>query len=242
MDRKHGDLGSTSAGNGRTLSGLSPGKQTLVEQVYGIQMRRAEDVAPVDGDVVRDAATAGVSGSGGSLPHLGRIQTAFGAAHDLSSVQAHVGGEAAAACDTIGAVAYAAGGRVAFRDQPDLHTAAHEAAHVVQQTSGVRLQAGVGEAGDAYERHADAVADQVVRGESAADLLGEHGAVGTPSVAATAVQRRVKPEDVSSEMIGKTFELSDAFTSGSTTLKHRDKVKIAAKAAKGGTDFTPGGI
>jgi hypothetical protein len=195
-------------------------------------MRHAENTAApsADGDAVRDAAAAGVSGAGGSLPHLGRIQTAFGAAHDLSGVQAHVGDEAAAACDTIGAAAYAAGGRVEFRGQPDLHTAAHEAAHVVQQASGVRLKADVGEAGDAYERHADAVADRVVRGDSAADLLGEHGAVGTPSPspAAPAVQRKVKPEDVSSEMIGKTFELSDAFTSGSTTLKAGDKVKIVA--------------
>mgnify|MGYP002064701929 CR=1 FL=1 len=32
----------------------------------------------------------------------------------------------------MGAKAYATGNHVAFQQQPDLHTAAHEAAHVVQ--------------------------------------------------------------------------------------------------------------
>jgi hypothetical protein len=42
---------------------------------------------------------------------------------------------------------------------------------VVQQAHGVHLEGGVGAAGDAFEQHADAVADRVVAGESAADLL-----------------------------------------------------------------------
>src|SRR5262249_26051004 len=74
----------------------------------------------------------------------------------------------------IGAQAYAKGSRVAFRSSPDLHTAAHEAAHVVQQQAGVHLKGGVGEAGDRHEQHADAVADAVVAGRSAAPLLAEY--------------------------------------------------------------------
>ena len=189
---------------------------------------------PPSADVVDDdigaAAAAGVSGAGGSLPHLDAIQRAFGPAHDLLGVRAHVGGDATAACDAIGAQAYATGGRVAFREQPDLHTAAHEAAHLVQQASGVRLANTVGEAGDGYEHHADAVADRVVRGESAADLLRGHGAAGAGSLpqAARTVQRKIKPEDVSSEMIGRMFELSDAFTRGSTTLPRGARVKVVA--------------
>lgn len=81
------------------------------------------------------------------------------------------------------------GDDIAFRGQPDLHTAAHEAAHVVQQRTGVQLRGGVGQAGDAYEQHADLVADAVVRGEPAAPMLdglagapeARHGA-GAPSV------------------------------------------------------------
>ena len=73
----------------------------------------------------------------------------------------------------------------------DLHTAAHEAAHVVQQRGGVQLKGGVGQAGDSYERHADAVADKVVAGESAEALLSEMAgpAGGAGGVQKQAVQR-----------------------------------------------------
>ena len=82
-----------------------------------------------------------------------------GASRETYRFAAHVGGAATAANDAMGAEAYATGNHVAFRAAPDLHTAAHEAAHVVQQRAGVALKGGVGEAGDPYEQHADAVAD-----------------------------------------------------------------------------------
>ena len=112
-----------------------------------------------------------MSGAGNALPYFDRIQAAFGGTHDLSQLRAHVGGEAAAASEHMGADAYATGNHVAFREPPDLHTAAHEAAHVVQQRAGVQLNGGVGQAGDAYEQQADQVADAVVAGRSAAALL-----------------------------------------------------------------------
>ena len=111
------------------------------------------------------------------IPHLAVIQNSFGPEHNVSEIRSVVGGAARDATDAIGAEAYATGDRVAFRDQPDLHTAAHEAAHVVQQRAGVQLYGGVGEVGDVYERHADAVADRVVAGESASGLLNV-GALG----------------------------------------------------------------
>ena len=73
---------------------------------------------------------------------------------------------ASSASAKMGASAYASGNKVAFGGNPSLHTAAHEAAHVVQQRSGVSLSEGVGKAGDSYERHADAVAE---RGTATAD-------------------------------------------------------------------------
>jgi hypothetical protein len=91
----------------------------------------------------------------------------------VSNVQAHTGGAAAQASSEIGAQAYATGNHVAFAGTPDLHTAAHEAAHVVQQREGVHLSGGVGQQGDAYERHADAVADAVVAGGSAEGLVSQ---------------------------------------------------------------------
>jgi cell division protein FtsB len=121
---------------------------------------------------VHAAAQRGIEGAGGRLPFADVIQRAFGPHHDVAKIQAHADGASTGAAAEIGAQAFAVGHHVAFAGEPDLHTAAHEAAHVIQQAQGVKLYGGVGQAGDAYERHADAVADRVVAGESAADLLG----------------------------------------------------------------------
>ena len=125
-------------------------------------------------------AQEGFAGSSTEYPHKAAIEKSFGA---LVQAKAHTGGAAAAASAALGAEAYASGDSVAFRDAaPSLHTAAHEAAHIVQQQSGaVQLKGGVGDAGDRYEQHADAVADAVVQGKSAAPLLAEYsgGAHGT---------------------------------------------------------------
>ncbi len=152
-----------------------------------VQRAGGAGVATADPARVHALAAGGVAGHGGALPHRDAIQRAFGPAHDVGAIEAFVGGAAARAAEAIGAEAYATGHRVAFRGGPDLHTAAHEAAHVVQQRAGVQLRGGVGEAGDAHERHADAVADRVVQGESAADLLAAYGGAGT---GADVVQRR----------------------------------------------------
>lgn len=126
---------------------------------------------------IESTARQGVQGSGGSLPFLDTIQASFGT-HDVSGVRAHTGAQASGAAESIGARAYATGSDVAFRDAPDLHTAAHEAAHVIQQQSGVQLAGGVGAVGDRYERHADAVADAVVAGQSAQSLLDPFASSG----------------------------------------------------------------
>jgi hypothetical protein len=169
----------------------APGRRTLVDQIYGVQ-RRA--VAPPDPAAVHDAAAQGVATSASLLPHGAAIQQAFGH-HDISGVQAHTGPQAAASAGAMGAEAYATGDHVVLGRGTDLHTVAHEAAHVVQQRGGVQLKGGVGQVGDAYELHADAVADAVVQGKSAEGLLdatpGSGG--GGPAVqqrSATRVERR----------------------------------------------------
>lgn len=149
-----------------------------------VQCATAATPAAATASDVHAAAAYGTSGSGSQLPFLDEVQRAFGH-HDVSRVLAHVGGAAADASAAIGARGYAVGDHVAFAAAPDLHLAAHEAAHVVQQRGGVRLSDGVGRAGDEYERHADAVADAVVRGESAQVLLdgmAHRGAAGGPAV------------------------------------------------------------
>lgn len=144
----------------------------------------------LDPAIVQAHAAQGISDDGGPLPYLETIQRAFGP-HDVGGIRAHVGGKATAAAGAIGARAYATGAHVAFADTPDLHTAAHEAAHVVQQRGGVHLKRGVGETGDEHEVHADAVADRVVAGGTAIDLLDRYIGAGphTPATSG-AVQRK----------------------------------------------------
>ncbi|MEM9493809.1 MAG: DUF4157 domain-containing protein, partial [Myxococcota bacterium] len=140
----------TSQGAKGELSGGSPGKRSRTHARYGaVQAKRsprsespAADDRPggavqmaggvgMSGAQVHDVAQSGVLGSGGSLPYLDQIQASFGA-HDISGVRAHTGGAASAASSALGARAYATGNDIAFAGTPDLHTAAHEAAHVVQ--------------------------------------------------------------------------------------------------------------
>jgi len=137
---------------------------------------------------VHAEAAAGVRGGGSALPFHDRIQHAFGR-HDISGIRAHTGTEAKQSASRIGAQAFAMGDDVVLTDTSDLHTAAHEAAHVVQQRGGVSLKGGVGEVGDRYEQHADAVADAVVSGKSAEGLLDQMAGAGAPATQRKAVQR-----------------------------------------------------
>jgi hypothetical protein len=175
----------TSAVDGeRGGTAAAPTMMSLASQALGARglqrkiqrralQRRAEGNAGGGEASIHEAAERGVSGGGASLPHLDVIQRSFGR-HDVSGIQAHTGSKASAASASIGAEAYATGNHVAFAGSPSLHTAAHEAAHVVQQRAGVHLSGGVGQEGDPYERHADEVADAVVQGRSAEGLLDRH--------------------------------------------------------------------
>jgi hypothetical protein len=184
-----------SAGSSASASAPGPGKQTLTGQLdagsgAASVQRRAAEGAPGerDGGDVHRAAAHGTSGGATALPHVAQIQQSFGR-HDVGGIRAHVGGRAAQGAEAMGAHAFAVGDHVAFAGAPDLHTAAHEAAHVVQQRGGVQLKGGVGEVGDPYERHADAVADLVVQGKSSEALLDQHAPAGAAASSGAAVQR-----------------------------------------------------
>ncbi|HND30578.1 MAG TPA: DUF4157 domain-containing protein, partial [Myxococcota bacterium] len=132
---------------------------------------------------VHRVAREGLAGSGGALPYLDRLQAAFGA-HDLQNVVAHTDAAAAKAAGGLGAAAYARGNHVAFAGPPSLFVAAHEAAHIVQQRSGLVSEGAVGAPGDRLERQADGVAAAVVAGASVEGMLGAPG----PAASAEAVQ------------------------------------------------------
>ncbi len=147
-------------------AGLAP-IQARAEQVGGDTLGHpVQDWSAVQAAKV--AAT--VASGGGSLPHKDKIQESFGR-HDVSGVRAFVGGDAGEQAQAIGASAFATGDAVAFSGTPSLHTAAHEAAHVIQQRAGVVALKGINPSGSLHERHADAVADAVVTGRSAEPLL-----------------------------------------------------------------------
>lgn len=190
--------------DGRGTSGPTeapqPGKRTLSEELG------EPDVPAI--------AQHGVAGSGGSLPHLDRVQRAFGK-HDVSGVTAHVGGAAAGATAALDTRAYAVGNDVAFAGEPDLFTVAHEAAHVVQQRDGVQLAGGLDARDDAYELHADAVAGAVVRGESAEALLDrgpQGGGSGRPVVQRDRNRDRVERGQVWDPTIAGPLSPEDAAT------------------------------
>ena len=161
-------------------------KQSLRGQSYAVQrkalsspagyLEQAARLAPVQhsgaggATDVHAEARKGTATASTQLPYSEQIQASFGR-HDISSVQAHSGGAAAASAEAMGAAAYATSNHVVLGRGTDLHTVAHEAAHVVQQRAGVSLSGGVGAVGDGYEQHADAVADAVVGGRSAEGLL-----------------------------------------------------------------------
>jgi Domain of unknown function (DUF4157) len=190
--RRHGSSGS-SPGAHAPLTSSALGKSTLVQSIQTVQRKATAKAGAAPGAEadVHAAAADGVSGTAGRLPYRDQIQASFGA-HDVSHVKAHTDEAASRGAAAMGAQAFATGDRVAFDGAPDLHTAAHEAAHVVQQRAGVHLKGGVGAEGDAYERHADEVADLVVQGKSSEHVLSRFAGGGGGSAAgSSAVQRKV---------------------------------------------------
>ncbi len=157
---------------------VAPGKTTLTSALRRKAAPAPSAAAPPPGNDV-DVARAGFVGAASAFPHRDVIERSFGAPLPATAYLDEHAGRASAA---LGADGYALGEQVAFATAtPSLALAAHEAAHVIQATAGVALHGGDG----AYEAHADLVAERVVRGESAAELLRDGPA------AATAVRKQV---------------------------------------------------
>jgi len=171
---------------------------------------------------VHKLAAKGIGGTSTTIPFLEQIQRSFGT-HNIRNIQAHVGGSAAQACEGMGAKAYATGNHVAFREAPDLHTAAHEAAHIVQQRAGVQLTGGVGKVGDEYERNADDVADAVVQGRSAEPLLGGTGQRNQAS------EQSKEPESLAHSLAPPLAPRKEA--NGSSSVQERTDPKSEANAS-----------
>ena len=157
----------------------------------GVPAGRVAAFADASPQVVHRVAREASRSPSQPLPYFDAIQRSFGR-HDVGRVRAHTGAAASAGAEAIGAEAFTRGSHIVFRGAPDLRTAAHEAAHAIQQRSGVRLSDGVGRRGDRYERHAEQVADTVLRGGSAEALLDRFASGPAAAVPPAGVQRIVR--------------------------------------------------
>ena len=198
--------------------GLLALQRLIIQRDAAPALRDPEALSPGQ---VHEAAQRGTSGTSGPLPYLDIIQKSFGK-HDVSQIKSHTDAAATEGARAMGADAFATGSRVAFARQPTLHTAAHEAAHVIQQRAGVSLPGGVGSSGDSYERNADAVADTVVQGRSAESLLDRQ--VGDPFLAS--VQRETGLDE--EEELGVQAK---AAVQRETGLLEEEELGVQAKAA-----------
>jgi hypothetical protein len=196
-----GASGASGASSGGPVQRKAAGTSSHAVQANGGELT---------GPDITAAADRGVAGASSPLPYFDQIQQSFGR-HDVSGIRAKIGGEAETSAKEIGAEAYATGDRVAFAKAPDLFTAAHEAAHVVQQAGGeVQLKDGVGQVGDLYEQHADAVANAVVAGKSAEGLLDGFASSSSSSAAAGTQKKAVQrvASDYKSNVQIKAMDLS----------------------------------
>ena len=148
--------------------------------------------------LLAEIARARTTGSSVPLPFAAEIQASFGR-HRVLEVRAHLDARAAAAAATLGAKAFTSGDRVAFAGKPTLFTAAHEAAHVIQQRAGVRAEGH-------HEESANAVAARVVHGQSSESLLDAYTPSASPS---TGVVQCEHESDI--ESFAKTVDVTEVF-------------------------------
>lgn len=183
------------------------GNRSFMQYVKGLDLRhRHTDVHRVADNALR--------GAGRPLTHLDAIQESFGH-HDVTGMREYTGRTVREALTSLRVKGFTSNGRMAVSAAPDLFTQAHEAAHGVQQAApgnDLRLKDGVGQAGDKYERHADAVAEKVLQGRSARELLDDMAGGMQTTVAATNIAGPVQFNE----------EIIDKFKSGKSRLVFLD--------------------
>ena len=154
---------------------------------------RVPDVQATDPGAV---ARSGFSGAGGTVPHQAQMEASFG--QDFGEVTAHTGPEAQAACEGLGADAYAVGDQVAFKEaSPSPDVVAHELTHVVQGQGGPAAHGGSEGIDTTGEGQAGAV-ERAVAGGAAASTALQEGGDGRPAD---------DPALLSAEAFGFAFEL-----------------------------------
>lgn len=119
--------------------------------------RKEAGVAQPAQESAEAIAQSGLRGAGGKLPHLKKIEQAFG--RPMGHVQAYV---APQACEKLGALGYEYKGKVAFKTaNPSAELAGHEAMHTLQKSP----------PGLSNESQADEAGKKVANGQNATGLL-----------------------------------------------------------------------
>jgi hypothetical protein len=95
-----------------------------LQMLFGVQRAVPDALAEAPAQVHAPAAR-GTGTAATKLPYADQIQRSFGR-HDISGVQAHVGGKASASEQEMDARAYATGAHVVLGEGADLHTVAGE--------------------------------------------------------------------------------------------------------------------
>jgi hypothetical protein len=137
------------------IAGTDSGPRVVPHIIYEVQRSSGQPLAPLT---------------------RGFMESRFG--YDFSKVRVHTDVRAQNIASGLGARAFTVNRDIVFgvsEYAPHTHAGrrllAHELTHVVQQQAGVYLRDGVGQPGDAYERHADAVAELVADRKHAGPLL-----------------------------------------------------------------------
>lgn len=160
--RSRHDGVSPAQGTAARENALAPGRRTLTESLPPQPQTSGSSSDP---DTARDTRREI------DYPHRAQIESATG---NPIPGRALVDPQA---CETRGVLAFADGEIAYFmRSNPELHVAAHEAAHLMQH-AGLTSDAGLG-----AEGHAHAVAEAVTAGGSARGLVGARGDAVAPSI------------------------------------------------------------
>lgn len=120
------------------------------------------------------AAGHGVQGASGNLPFIDELEQSFGT--PLGGIPVAHGGEAAAACDTLGADGYQFRGSIALGPGADKRVVAEEVAHALQyQRSLGSGPAGFTDRSGFAEHEAEAASISAAHGGSVGSLSGSVG-------------------------------------------------------------------